>query len=105
MKLCLTKTHLVRKKPAGSIPGPDSQAARPQAFSVEATLTISAQRGQIFVCVVTQAASRAHMVDLETIGNAEVLASPAVTFQYSQIHGAVVTTPSVSRANKQNGCK
>jgi hypothetical protein len=37
---------------------------------------------QIFFCVVTQQASRAHVVDLETIGTPAVLASPAVKLQH-----------------------
>jgi hypothetical protein len=38
-------------------------------------VAISAEGDQISVCVVTQLASRAHVVDLETIGTAAVLAS------------------------------
>jgi hypothetical protein len=49
---------------------------------VDVTVAINAERDQIFVCVVTQQASRAHVVDLETIGTAAILASPAVTFQH-----------------------
>ena len=33
------------------------------------TVAISAERDQIFVCVVTQSASRANVVDLKVIGN------------------------------------
>ena len=46
------------------------------------TVAIGAERDQIFVCVVTQPASRANVVDLETIGTPAALASPAVTFQH-----------------------
>ena len=49
---------------------------------MDVTVTINAKRDQIFVCVVTQSASRANVVDLETIGSPAVLASPAVTFQH-----------------------
>ena len=49
---------------------------------MDITVAISAERDQIFVCIVTQQASRAHVVDLETIGTAAVLASPAVTLQH-----------------------
>jgi len=49
---------------------------------MDVTVAISAERDQIFVCVVTQQASRANVVDLETIGTAAVLASPAVTLQH-----------------------
>jgi hypothetical protein len=49
---------------------------------VDATVAISTERDQIFVCVVTQPASRVEMVDLETIGTAAVLASPTVTLEH-----------------------
>jgi hypothetical protein len=49
---------------------------------VDVAVAISTERDQIFVCVVTQPAPRAHVVDLETIGTAAVLASPAVTLQH-----------------------
>jgi hypothetical protein len=42
------------------------------------TVAISAERDQVFVCVVSEPASRAHMVNLQSIGTAAVLASPAV---------------------------
>ena len=45
-------------------------------------MAISAERDQIFVCIVTEPASRANVVDLKTIGAAAGLASPAVTFQH-----------------------
>ncbi|MFY9732847.1 MAG: hypothetical protein WB723_12440 [Candidatus Acidiferrales bacterium] len=45
-------------------------------------MTVSAERDQIFVCVVTQPASRVDVVNLETIGSPAVLASPAVTLQH-----------------------
>jgi hypothetical protein len=45
-------------------------------------VAISAERDQISVCVVTRLASRAHVVDLETIRTAAVPASPAVALQH-----------------------
>ena len=49
---------------------------------MDVTVAISTERDQIFVNVVTQQASRAHVVDLETIGTAAILASPAVALQH-----------------------
>jgi hypothetical protein len=49
---------------------------------MDVTVAIGTERDQIFVNVVTQPASRAHVVNLETIGTAAVLASPAVTLQH-----------------------
>jgi hypothetical protein len=49
---------------------------------VDVTVAISAERDQIFICIVTQSASRASVVDLETIRTATVLASPAVALQH-----------------------
>ena len=49
---------------------------------MDVAVAISAERDQIFVCVVTQPASRANVVDLETIRTAAGLASPAVTLQH-----------------------
>jgi hypothetical protein len=49
---------------------------------MDVIVAIGAERDQIFVYVVTQQASRAHVVDLKTIGTAAVLASPAVTLQH-----------------------
>ena len=49
---------------------------------MDVTVAISAERDQIFVCVVTQQASRAHVMNLKTIGTAAILASPAVTLQH-----------------------
>jgi hypothetical protein len=54
-------------------------------------VTVSAERDQIFVCVVTQPASRANVMDLETIGTAAILASPAVTFQHFGAESAIRT--------------
>ena len=56
---------------------------------MDVTVAISTERDQIFVCVVTQKASRAHVVDLETIGTAAVLASPPVTLQHFGVEFAV----------------
>jgi hypothetical protein len=49
---------------------------------MDATVAISAERNQIFICVITQSASRANVVDLETIRAATGLASPAVALQH-----------------------
>ena len=49
---------------------------------MDVTVAISAEGDQIFVRVVTQQASRANVVNRETIGTAAVLASPAVTLQH-----------------------
>ena len=49
---------------------------------MDVTVAISAERDQIFICIVTQSASRANVVDLETIRTATVLASPAVALQH-----------------------
>jgi hypothetical protein len=48
---------------------------------MDVAVAIGTERDQIFVCVVTQQASRAHVVNLETIGTAAVLTSPAVALQ------------------------
>ena len=40
---------------------------------MDITVAISTERDQIFFCVVTQQASRAHVVDLETIGTPAVV--------------------------------
>jgi hypothetical protein len=58
-------------------------------FLVDVTVAISAERDQIFVCIVTQQASRAHVVDLKTIGTAAVLASPPVTLQHFGVEFAI----------------
>ena|ERR1700720_183314 len=50
--------------------------------TVDPGVAISTERDQIFLYVVTQSASRVNVVDLETIGTAAVLASPAVTLQH-----------------------
>jgi hypothetical protein len=49
---------------------------------MDVTVAISTKRDQIFVCVVTQLAPRAEVVNLETIRTTAVLTSPAVTFQH-----------------------
>ena len=51
-------------------------------FLVGVTVAISAERDQIFVSVVTEQASRANVMNLETIGTAAVLASPAIALQH-----------------------
>jgi len=45
-------------------------------------VAISAKRNQIFICVVTQPAPPANVVDLKTIGAAAILASPVISFQH-----------------------
>jgi hypothetical protein len=49
---------------------------------MDVTVAIGTECDQIFVCVVTQQAPRANVVNLETIGSPAVLASPAVTLQH-----------------------
>jgi hypothetical protein len=63
--------------------------ARFETISVDVIVAISTQRDQIFVCVVTQSASRANVVDLKTIGSPAVLASPAVTLQHFRTEFAI----------------
>jgi hypothetical protein len=53
------------------------------------TVAISTEGDQIFVCIVTQQASRAHVMSLKTIGGPAVLASPAVTFQHFDTEFAI----------------
>jgi len=48
---------------------------------VDVVVAVSAERDQIFICVVTQPASRVDVVDLKTIGSPAILASPAVALQ------------------------
>ena len=55
------------------------RSPRLEAVSVDAIVAISAERDQIFFCVITQQASRANVVNLEAIGTAAILASPAIT--------------------------
>ena len=55
---------------------------RIQRSSMDVTVAISAQCNQIFFYVVTEQASRAHVVDLKTIGTAAILAFPALTLQH-----------------------
>jgi hypothetical protein len=49
---------------------------------MDVTVAISTERDQIFVCIVTQPASRMDVVHLKTIGTAAILASPAITLQH-----------------------
>ena len=60
-----------------------------ETISVDVAMAISAEGDQIFICVVTQAASRAHVVDLKTIGTAAILASPAITLQHFGVEFAI----------------
>jgi hypothetical protein len=67
---------------------------------VDVTVAISAECDQIFVYVVTQQASRANVVDLETVGTAAVLASPAVTLQHFGAEFAIrIWVPPKSRSS------
>jgi hypothetical protein len=52
------------------------------AASVDVTVAISAERDQIFVCVITQPAPRANVVHLKTIRTPARLASPTITLQH-----------------------
>ena len=45
-------------------------------------MAIGTERDQIFVCIVTQPASRMDVVYLEMIGTAAILASPSVALQH-----------------------
>jgi hypothetical protein len=49
---------------------------------MDATVAIGTERDQILFDVVTQLASRAHVVDLKTIRATAVLASPAIPLQH-----------------------
>jgi hypothetical protein len=79
-KLCIRRKPEKGELGEGRFPIPRSP--RLEAGAVDITVTISTERDQIFVCVVTQPASRAQVVNLEVLGTAAVLASPAVTHQY-----------------------
>ena len=46
--------------------------------AMDVTVAISAERNQIFVCIVTQPTPRANVVDLEMLRTAAILASPAI---------------------------
>jgi hypothetical protein len=56
---------------------------------VDAGVAISAECDQILACVITQAAPRANVVDLKTIGTAAILASPAVALQHFDTEFAI----------------
>jgi hypothetical protein len=56
---------------------------------VDVPVAISAERDQIFVCVITQHAPRANVVNLETIGSTAVLAPPAVALQHFDAEFAI----------------
>jgi hypothetical protein len=53
------------------------------------TVAISTEGDQIFVCVVTQPASRVDVVHLETIGTAAILASPSVVLEHFGVEFAI----------------
>lgn len=61
---------------------PIPHSPRLEATAMGITVAISTERDQVLVSVVTQSASRANVVNLETIGTTAVLASPAVTLQH-----------------------
>ena len=56
---------------------------------MDGTVAISAERDQIFICVVAQSASRVYVVDLEVIGSPAILASPPVTLQHFDTEFAI----------------
>jgi hypothetical protein len=58
------------------------RSLRLEEAAMDVTVAISTERDEVFVCVVTQPASRANVVHLETIGGPAVLASPAVALQH-----------------------
>ena len=58
---------------------------------MDITVAIGTERDQVFVCVVTQMAPRAEVVDLKTIGSPAILASPAVTLQHFDAEFAIGT--------------
>jgi hypothetical protein len=65
LKLCLTRTHLVRKKTNRIGSRPPSQTTYLEAVSVKVTVAISTERDQVFVYIIAaQPASRATVVDL-----------------------------------------
>jgi hypothetical protein len=49
---------------------------------MDVIVAIGAERNQILVCVITQSAPRANVVDLKMIGAATGLAPPAVAQQH-----------------------
>jgi hypothetical protein len=51
-------------------------------ISVDFVVAISAKRNEIFWHVVAQQATRANMVDLETVRTTAILASPAISLQH-----------------------
>ena len=60
-----------------------------EAVSVDVTVAISTERDQIFICVITQSASRANVVDLESIGTTAILASPSVAPEHFGVEFAI----------------
>jgi hypothetical protein len=49
---------------------------------MDVTVATSTKRNQIFICVITQSASRANVVHLKIIGTSARLASPTITLQH-----------------------
>ena len=49
---------------------------------MDVVVAVSAERDQIFICVVTQPASRVDVVNLKTIRATTALASPTITLQH-----------------------
>jgi hypothetical protein len=56
---------------------------------MDVTVAIGAERNHILVCVITQSAPRANVVDLKMIGAATGLASPAVALQHFGVELAI----------------
>jgi hypothetical protein len=56
---------------------------------MDVTVTISAERDQIFVFVITQPASEANVMDLKTIGTPARLASPSIPLQHFDTEFAI----------------
>jgi hypothetical protein len=71
--------------------GQKSEARSPRLgiVSVDVAMAIGTERDQIFVFIVTELASRANVVDLETIRTATVLASPSITLQHFDTEFAI----------------
>ena len=53
---------------------------------MDVTVAIGAERDQIFVCIVTQQASRTHVVDLKSIGSTAILAFLCIPLYCSSVN-------------------
>ena len=60
-----------------------------EAILVDVVVAVSAERDQIFICVVTQPASRVNVVNLKTIRATTALASPTVALQHFVVEFAI----------------